>query len=1488
MAKPPRKKAAKAPTPKLIARQKKVASPISTGGRGGAFEQRVQAVRLLAMCLGSQCAGLREGFIIEGLLFQGRVFGHNTDDLIIHAVAPGTGQKATIRMQMKRSLQATASNEVFKEAVGLAWLDFREPTFQRGVDDNLIVYHVSSTSAMEAAVEVAKLALASLTHETWYTRVHAEGLSNNRNRAAYAAIKAAADHYNEAPVGDEDLRQFALHLKFVPHDLDSDRSQEVGYQKQFIEHTLPNRDSGAVWAQLLAVCTELNGTGAEIDLTSAPLHLGALAQEFHIAKLLREALRAYKMGNIVVTQERNEQLVPLAEYLAPLLSVGRSAASTLLADDLPTASQMSSDTLASRQLDRISKLHNDRRYLDALTQLELIEEELGTFDSHQKARWYFLRGMCFWHLADDGKAAADLEMAASLHEDDDRIAAGLIRAYMLKDDVQAALHFGQTAWARFSDSYSVWIALTNARILSRKQLTAAEIPEAFRDKSGPWQMLASSMAGSGNDEGAIEAIKKAMEQSDSSVFILENYLRFVLRLATANPFHVNTRSQPQARRDLIVDAMSKFDERESVLWAEQTPRTKTEIVFHLAYGYLLLGQPAEALGIIEQGKQRGVPEHELTVRVELEALCDLNRHSDAVSRFEDRIGQLPDEALVIFGQACLIADQPAMLEMAHGVLLQRPSTDDSRKATNMLRHLKWELLLRHHHHESVQKELAQLGITPRTSTISDGVFAARAYAQDDAMRQAFEERIAELAPQSSDLLELSMASQWMLHASRYDDAIAMLERVLPRDSFTPLHVDLLHCYAFMDQRAKVRDLLESLPKEWRNSADARHVALNVYGNAGDWPKMREIAELLVSESPTEASAWLLLIQVLASENPGQMNECIAKLPSALDGSAQEQLKLANVEISRGMPERGIDRIYRAMRANGGDLESAAGHVSLMLMATSRMDAVHIPPPVVAIGTSVELEDSNGTSGYISIDFSVGPPLAASAEFTTADSPQAAALIGLKVGDTTSVSSLIGEQILTIKRIITIHRRLLDLSYERVSNSVVPSKTLVAMTIPTREDGGLDVSFFVDQIERKKAQSLNTIGLYSQHIATLGLLARMLGVDVIDLLRGWPDEGPLLEVSMGVGPHDVFPANAALDLPWVIDLSMLVELATLGLLDVLELFPQLYVTANTKHLLEVKVEASSRYNKGGALYSQDGQLGMQEQTEENWNREREFLGSISTAIDVYCKVVPAYGPAEQPGQLHMLKDILGDEDYAALLVCLEYGGGLLSLDARLRAVAELFSITGASPQMLLKEAALSQRLTPAEYSCAVVRMVMTRRSFVSIQAADLIVMMDQGDVFANIGINRLRNYLAEPNLAFQTAVPVIADFVCLMFLQVRCNLGVMLQLIEYCFEPLFRHPSCPADFHQLAFQRILITFLGLEISLMARRAIKHRLLVAMQRAERPCKPVTLEAKISYAHAVPFWSVVAPTKLAATQLQSPSAAASLAGDGQQTEETPKEEQ
>ncbi|MEE4464538.1 hypothetical protein V2S84_20875, partial [Azotobacter chroococcum] len=262
--------------------QKQVASPKSTGARGVTFEHRVQAVRLLAMCTELPCIGVPEGFTISKLIFQGRVHGHNTDDLVLEVTSP-IGESGTLRMQMKRALTPTTKNRVFEEAIGLAWLDFCQATFRRGLDTSLIVYQLASAKSMEAAVEVVNMAISSSDSATWEKKVHAEAFSNERNREAYAAIKTAAELYNKAPISLDELHQFVVHLRFIHHDLDSDSTSEVALQKQML--ALLNgsdADASSIWARLVHTCAELNGLGGDIDLGTVARYLGdQLSSQFH-------------------------------------------------------------------------------------------------------------------------------------------------------------------------------------------------------------------------------------------------------------------------------------------------------------------------------------------------------------------------------------------------------------------------------------------------------------------------------------------------------------------------------------------------------------------------------------------------------------------------------------------------------------------------------------------------------------------------------------------------------------------------------------------------------------------------------------------------------------------------------------------------------------------------------------------------------------------------------------------------------------------------------------------------------------------------------------------------------------------------------------------------------------------------------------------------------------------------------------------------------
>ncbi|WP_156177573.1 tetratricopeptide repeat protein [Pseudomonas sp. CCOS 191] len=1469
MAKAPRKQPAReaASTQKTEARgrRKNVSSPVSSGGRGDAFQLRVQAVRLLSMCLGLECPGAPAGFHIIRMVFQGRVFGHNTDDLIIDLMNPVTGQTAKHRLQMKRSLKP-GDNAQFNESVGLAWEDFSKPDFQRGLDECQIVFNSSCHSQMQGAVEVVRFAMASEAAADWIVRVFEEGFSNDSNRKAYGALRNAVELQKGSPVDSEELHQFLMHLRFMSHDLDSDHTQAVATQKQLISQRLPNRKSAEVWALLQAACVELNSTAGQITQESAERHLGELGAEFKETRELMRALHdlqsarpggvnhhvsAHPNSALPLSPEAHGHLLPLAQLLQPFFASPVTPQGASMTEALPGAHATSTNLLVTRQLDRITQMQKEHRYQECLNQLDLLQPELEYFDDHQKARWYLLHGLSLWHMDDDDLAAKDFDIAASLCDSDDRIAVAAVRSHIIRGDIQAAVEAGQALMVRFPESFAVWIALTNARIIAGERISEDEIPDAFAGKAVAWQLVASSHAAADDDESAVRISLIALEQEDSSIFILESYLRFVLRLVTLNPVRVNCRALQAEHAQLLMEAMARADIRDGTFWACQSPKTLGEIVVHLAYGMILLERAEAALELLQQAKLKGVYDTAGLIRFEVEALCDLNRWSDLITRFGESIGTLPDDSLLRFGHACVLQSRADLLQRVRDEAAQRPESDVIRHVSRRLQHLHWDQLLDQGELGIVQKEIEQAGLSVRsTSSLVDLQFVARAYAHDEVVAKAVEDQVTKLAPGSTDPHEIAMGARVMLRAERFDIGAELLERLLPSDMYTELHDELLYCYIRTSRHAKARDLLDAMPIAWRDSAKALELALFLYNNAGDWGRMRPIVEHQLSLSPQSASEWIKLIRVVACEGVTDLKTIISSMPTCLGGAVEDLLLLANIELRYGQIERGLNRVCAAIRTNPGNSQAAETHVKMVLMLREGSEVFQQEPVVVAPGTSVELADAQGVTRYISIDFEAGAYPPGAAEFLSPQDDFAQTLMGLTVGESITVPDIFSFQVFEVRRIITLHRRLFDLSKALLSDSIVPGKTLVSLKFPLDANGEMDFTLLQEQHNLYQARTAALYELYAQKPVPLALLAKKVGRDVIDMVRDWPSDAPCLDVSIGdVDADDKLPFSLD-DRIWVVDLSILAELATLGLLDVLEHLPKVYVSAVSRQALDAKIEISSFLHSGGLESSEVGQEDEAYEDEPSIDLSEGFLGALDMAISNYCTVVPAYGSHDPNLLLQRFNGILSAEGRATLSLCQEHQASLISLDGRLLQIAQMHDISSATLQMLLTAITEKGGLRPVETSCALIKMVIARRSFIAIRPDDLVAMMDQGLLFANLGINSFRRYLAEPNLIFHSAASTIIDFICKMFTSVRCTFSVFLKLIELLLEPTFRHVHRPEDWDAQALQAFRqLQHQGLPENYFAH--IRRSLAVAKDNARSPCMPVSLEAQVTFSPMTLFY-------------------------------------
>lgn len=1446
------------------------------------------------MCLGTPSTGVPEGHVIVKLSFQGRVEGHNTDDLVIDFQSP-SGDPGTLRMQLKRTLSPTASNSAFKEAVGLAWLDFKAPVFRRGRDVLLIVFQPPSAKAMEAAMEVTRLAVASTTGEVWRDKVEAEKFSNEKSRTAMAAIATATRDYNggaDAPIGE--LHQFATHLRFVVHDLDSDTTAEAVMQQQLLALIVTSDLAGVYWAKLVAICAELNGVGGDVDLDSLERHLGA---ELAVALRAFRALRSQGTSiiNFAQADRVDDQNAALDSSAQPQKSLIQQPATAAFSDSAPSSRPGSLNKLVSRQLDSIGALHKQLRYREAAEQLEVLGQDQHDFDDYQRALWHLLRGVCRWHWHGDLPGAAqDFLKAADLTDDEAKFAAARIRGHLLNEDVTSALASGEAATRRFPAASEVWAAHANARVVSGARLSENEIPVEHQKLAIAWQILAGSQERIGDFAAAFAFALRSVEQVDASFFNRETLLRYALLGATQSKLAAGYAMLTLEQTHRLRIAIDVFSDRQSTLWtALQAPKALAAVIVNLGVAYLLVGEPQAALDVIAEAFARGLPLDGLEVRIELDASRDLKRQEAALERLEGQLGTMPDDALVAFGQAAVDVRDETRLMAAVAQANQRKDGPDGSRLVRTFRFLRWEYLLRAGRSDQVRKEVVSEGVDATSSSIADLVYAVRAHSNEEGNREYAEQlldRVVELLKTSASDLEIYLGAQVLHQHRRFRDAADAYYKILPGSASSELHVDLMSCLLRSGHRAKAKMLLESLAPGWEASERMRHLAIDLAQLSRDWVAIDRLSKIQLEAAPRLCRSWLLRIGAV-HRTTGGVAGVIKDIPLDLEGSLQEIAQLATIELRDGQEEKGLLRLYQMRRRSLSETEAAALHLKSVLLIGKTLEALDNEPVTAAPGTCVEVTGEDGTSRYWTIDPDILKDLPATDEFVRSTTHNAKRLLGTRVGDEIVIEGKFGEsRKIRVTRILSAHRRLIDLSNFAIQTTLTPTDQLVSMQMRTAPDGNLELDAIREQLERRVAFTSETLALYKQHPSPLGIIGKRLGVDVVDLVRGWGHEGPKLEVASDWN-GSVLEAQQLLsgEARWVIDLTTLTELAMLGQLDLLRHLPSALVTSATRDTIEAKLEQAVVYRKSGTMFTHEGKLGFHENTEEEWSRDREFLRTISDVVKSFCEVVPAYGPVEVEENLHGVRKVLSEEEYSSLLLCLQIDANLLSLDGRFRQVCALFGVKGAWPQAFLLHMQPAGHLSQADYSLAVLKMLMSRRTFVALSARDLLRMLDEGDEFVQFVLQRLQEYLSDGGADFHSTARVIFEFLFRTFRRGRCEFGAALELLAHFAEALMRHPHVPGCWSGACV--ILAWFSFGAGADREKQMVVETVLHAAEKAKQPFEPRKVELVVE--PGLPFPTLV----YAGQRIADPEAKESMPADtlrtnapelllGEPTAETPRE--
>lgn len=385
----------------------------------------------------------------------------------------------------------------------------------------------------------------------------------------------------------------------------------------------------------------------------------------------------------------------------------------------------------------------------------------------------------------------------------------------------------------------------------------------------------------------------------------------------------------------------------------------------------------------------------------------------------------------------------------------------------------------------------------------------------------------------------------------------------------------------------------------------------------------------------------------------------------------------------------------------------------------------------------------------------------------------------------------GTRMYRVTAIKSAYRRLIELAMEDMQKSVTPIPHVAMMRMRHGPDGA-DFSEMLEQLKRQSAHVLQVFDAYQKGGITLGVLAMMLGRDTIELVRGWgtADLGQKLQVCIGTSEErlQALQLLGDKDAAYVIDAATLAEMALLDVGGSLAVLPKLYVSAETQAAVLRALETSKRDRSSGQTFERDGKLGFVEFTKEQHAKNTERLQRVADLMDKHCEVTPVYGPEAVPASIAKLLKVLPNEDRQVLLLAVEKGLRLFSLDFRLRTIAALMGIHGVWPQPVLMHAMHAGVVSGVQYTQALAHMFVGSRGFISIGANELAFICHQGTPWLRFGMGKFMEHLRDPEADYDSAVTICRDFVELLIFSTCIYMGAAAELLEHMIESLLRHPA----------------------------------------------------------------------------------------------------
>jgi len=257
-------------------------SPASTGPAGSRFEGQVGAHYLLTMLALAEPRGL-PGTTISRVEFQRGDDGYPLDDVVIHAHENTTGNAVKLQIQVKRTIQFSPGDAVFRKVVGQIAEAIAESGFWTERNELAIATAGTSRKIDGAYQDVLRWARQLGSATVFFERLNRRGTANTDMQTFVSTLRG---HLHDAGASndDETVWKVLKRLQILIFDYTAVGSAAEELSRERAVRVLPPEDAAKasiLWRALIDLSEEVAADGGDrnsarllADLANMSIHVG--------------------------------------------------------------------------------------------------------------------------------------------------------------------------------------------------------------------------------------------------------------------------------------------------------------------------------------------------------------------------------------------------------------------------------------------------------------------------------------------------------------------------------------------------------------------------------------------------------------------------------------------------------------------------------------------------------------------------------------------------------------------------------------------------------------------------------------------------------------------------------------------------------------------------------------------------------------------------------------------------------------------------------------------------------------------------------------------------------------------------------------------------------------------------------------------------------------------------------------------------------------